>query len=86
MEEKQGPVHEIRLGRIRVTIWGRTTNSESVEYYTKLSRHYKDDEGKWTEAYGYWPEDLPIVLKLARNADDWISKRKAKDNLAKLNF
>lgn len=84
--EKQRPVHEYRLGRIRLTIWGRDGGSDGVEYYSVISRLYKNDEDEWSHAYGFWPEDLPIVLKLVRNSDDWICKRKTKDALQAQNF
>ncbi|MCA9008485.1 MAG: hypothetical protein KDB01_02005 [Planctomycetaceae bacterium] len=78
MEEKQKPVHEIRLGRIRAAIWGHNNASGGTEYYTVISRVYKDDEGKWAQSHGYWPEDLPVANKVGEMALIWIWKQKAR--------
>lgn len=84
MEEKQRPVHEVRLGRIRVTIWGRTGGSGSPEYYSVPSRLYKDDEDNWAQTDGFWPEDLPVLMKLLDMAAIWIWKQKSKGLSARI--
>lgn len=81
---KQKPVHELRLGRIRVTIWARNNGSGGTEHYTVISRLYKDDEGKWAQASGFWPEDLPVVNKLNERAMLWIWKQKSGHLSAKI--
>ena len=51
--QKQKPVHEIRLGRIRVAIWANQSNGKGVWFNTTIVRLYKDgDEWKETAAYG----------------------------------
>ncbi len=74
MAQKQKPVHEIRLGRIRVTIWANQSNGEGVWFNTTIIRHYKDGE-QWKETATFRREDLPIVAKAADMAYDWIWKQ-----------
>ena len=78
MDDKPRPAHEIRLGRIRVTIWSRNSGSGSIEYYSVACRLYKDANNRWAQASGYWPEDLPVVAKVLDMAALWIWKQKSK--------
>lgn len=78
-KEKQKPAHELRLGRIRVTIWARKSGNSSIEYYSVPMRLFKDDEDQWNQINGYWPEDLPILTKLSEMASLWIWRKKAMD-------
>ncbi len=48
---KQRPAHEIRLGRIKATIWANQ-NDNGTWYNVTLSRSYKDgDEWKWVQLF-----------------------------------
>jgi hypothetical protein len=67
---KQKPVHEIRLGRIKATIWENDTDN-GTRYNVAVSRLYKDgDEWKQTTSFGR--DDLPLVAKVADLAHTWI--------------
>ena len=67
---KQKPVHEIRLGRIKATIWENETDN-GTRYNVVISRIYKDgDEWKQTTSFGR--DDLPLVAKVADLAHTWI--------------
>jgi hypothetical protein len=74
MAQKQKPVHEFRLGRIRVAIWANQSNSEGVWFNTSIVRLYKDGD-KWKETTAYGRDDLPLVSKAADMAYDWIWKQ-----------
>ena len=66
---KQKPVHEIRLGRIKATIWENETEN-GPRYNVTVSRLYKDgDEWKQTTSFGR--DDLPLVAKVADLAHTW---------------
>ena len=45
---KQQPAHEIKLGKIRATIWANETEDHEVWFNTTISRLYKNGEG-WRE-------------------------------------
>ena len=66
----QNPVHEIRLGAIKATIWANET-SVGTRHNVNVSRLYKDgDEWKRSDSFGR--EDLPLVAKVADLAHLWI--------------
>lgn len=68
--EKNRPVHEIRLGRIKAAIWENETPSGSRHNVT-VSRLYKDEEG-WKDSTSFGRDDLPLVVKVADQAHSWI--------------
>lgn len=66
---KQKPIHEIRLGRIKATIWENETE-QGTRYNVTVHRLYKDgDEWKQTASFGR--EDLPLVAKVVDMAHTW---------------
>jgi hypothetical protein len=67
---KQKPAHEIRLGRIKATIWANETDN-GTRHNVSISRLFKDgDEWKQTTSFGR--DDLPLVAKVADLAHLWI--------------
>ena len=67
---KQQPVHEIRLGAIKATIWANETTS-GTRHNVTVTRLYKDgDEWKRTESFGR--DDLPVLSKVVDMAHTWI--------------
>lgn len=76
MAEKKKPAHEIKLGRIRATIWPNQTADGDVWFNVTVSRLFKDENG-WRDADSFRRDDLPIVSKVMDMAYDWIWKRQA---------
>ena len=70
MAKQQKPVHEIRMGRIKATIWSNDTSNGSRHNVT-FSRLYKDGD-KWEQSTTFGRDDLPLVMKVANQAHDWI--------------
>lgn len=69
------PVHEIRLGAIKATIWENETNN-GIRYNVNLHRLYKDgDDWKQTESFGR--DDLLTVAKVVDMAHSWIFEQAA---------
>lgn len=67
---KQKPAHEVRLGRIKATIWENETE-QGTRHNVTVNRLYKDgDEWKQTASFGR--EDLPLVAKVVDLAHSWI--------------
>ena len=65
-----GPVHEIRLGAIKATIWQNET-SIGTRHNVTVSRLYKDgDDWKQTESFGR--DDLLLLAKVVDQAHSWI--------------
>ena len=67
---KQKPAHEIRLGRIKATIWENETEN-GTRYNVTVSRNYKDGE-EWKQTGSFGRDDLPLVAKVADLAHSWI--------------
>ena len=70
-QQKQKPVHEIRLGRIRAAIWANETENRQVWFNVTVSRLYKDGD-QWKDTSTYRRDDLPIVAKVMDMAYAWI--------------
>ena len=67
---KQRPAHEIRLGRIKATIWGNQ-NDKGTWYNVTLSRSYKDGD-EWKSSTSFGRDELLTVAKVADLANSWI--------------
>jgi hypothetical protein len=64
------PAQEIRLGRIRATIWANTTE-QGVRYNVIFTRLYKSAD-EWQDAATFARDDLLLVAKVADLAHTWI--------------
>ncbi len=64
------PVHEIRLGRIKATLWENETQN-GTRHNVTLSRLYKDGEN-WKDSSSFGRDDLPLAAKVADQAHSWI--------------
>ena len=65
-----GPVHEVRLGAIKATIWENET-SVGTRHNVTVARLYKDgDEWKQTESFGR--DDLLLLAKVLDQAHSWL--------------
>ena len=79
MSSGNRPVHEIKLGRVRASIWTNVGHLQSVWFNVSISRVYRDgDEWKTTTSFGR--DDLPIVAKAAELAYGWIWKQASQSN------
>lgn len=64
------PAHEIRLGRIKATIWANETEN-GTRYNVTFTRLYKDGD-LWKDSDSFGRDDLPLMAKLADRAHSWI--------------
>jgi hypothetical protein len=64
------PVHEVRLGRIKATIWENDTR-DGIRHNVSLSRIYKDGN-QWKDSTSFGRDDLPLVMKVADMAHTWV--------------
>jgi len=71
MAQKQKPAHEIRLGRIRASIWANNGDNRAVWFNVSLTRLYKDGE-QWKDSSTFRRDDLPVVAKVVDMAYAWI--------------
>lgn len=72
--DKNKPAHEIRLGRIKATIWHNETEGGSSRHNVQIRRIYKDgNDWKTSDAFGR--DDLLLVAEVAAQAAVWIFQR-----------
>jgi hypothetical protein len=66
------PIHEVRLGAIKASVWKNQTES-GVWHNVTLSRIYKDGD-QWKSTNSFGRDDLLLVAKVANEAHSWICK------------
>jgi len=61
------PVHEIRLGRIKATVWQNDAKDSVGESYMTVtfSRLYKNDQDEWRDSKAFFASDLLLLAKTA---------------------
>jgi hypothetical protein len=68
---KNTPVHEVKFGRVRAAVWANEGET-GTWYSVTFSKLYKDREGKWQDSGSFSREDLPLLVKAADQAHDWL--------------
>ena len=72
--DENQPAHEVRMGRIKATLWANPTENGTY-YNVTLTRLYKEgDNWKTSESFGR--DDLPLLAKVANLAHTWIFQQK----------
>lgn len=66
---------EIRLGRIKATIWTNKTES-GTRHNVTVKRLYKEDD-QWKDSDSFGRDDLPLVAKVLDMAHTWIFEQPA---------
>ena len=62
----QKPVDEIRIGRVKATIW-RNATEEQLRHNVTFSRLYKDGD-QWKSTHSFGRNDLLLLAKVADQA------------------
>lgn len=71
MQSSNRPIHEIRLGHIRASIWANENSRQNVWFNVSIVRSYRDGE-EWRTTSSFGRDDLPLVAKAADMAYAWI--------------
>lgn len=69
MKKKQ-PVHEIRIGTIKVNIWCKKTRNGPKHTLT-VARLYRNGD-TWIESSRFSRDDVPLLRKVLDAAHTWI--------------
>jgi hypothetical protein len=65
------PKHEIRLGRVKASIWENPGRQNGiVQYGVTVAKVYRDGD-LWKTTTTFWPDDLPLLVKVADQAFIW---------------
>jgi hypothetical protein len=73
--QRQLPATEIRLGRVRVTVWENHHPERGKWFSLVPSRSYKDGNGEWKSASSFGRDDLLVLAEAARLAYHWVVKQ-----------
>ena len=73
------PVDEVRIGRVKATIWRNETEDGKARFNTVLSRLYKDGDA-WQSTPSFGRNDLLLVAKVADLAHTCVCELSGKDN------
>ena len=69
------PIHEIKLGRIRASVWTNESENQESWFSVSITRVYRDGN-EWRTTTSFGRDDLPLVAKAADMAYAWIWKAK----------
>ena len=75
MNPTNRPVHEIKLGRIRASVWNNDSYRLSSWFNVSITRVYRDGD-RWHTTASFGRDDLPLVAKAAEMAYAWIWEKK----------
>lgn len=81
MSSGNRPIHEIKLGRIRATIWTNHTDRQDVWFNVSVVRLYREGD-EWRTSTSFGRDDLPLVAKAADMAYAWIWNAMEKSDAA----
>lgn len=63
-DEKKKPEFDVKLGRLRATVW-KNKSSEGKEYRSvNFESSYKDKDGNWKNSSSFSEHELPQLEKL----------------------
>ena len=71
MSSGNRPIHEIKLGRIRASIWTNESDRNDTWFNVSTARVYRDED-QWKTTTSFGRDDLPLVAKAAEMAFAWI--------------
>lgn len=79
---KNRPAHEIRIGRIKATIWANPTEKNGTRYNVNVARLYKDAESPndWKLSESFGRDDLLVVGKVLDMVHTWIFEQQQQDD------
>ena len=73
------PVDDVRIGRVKATIWRNKTEDGKPRYNVVLARLYKDGDS-WQSTPSFGRNDLLLVAKVADLAHTRVCELSGKDN------
>ena len=73
------PVDDVRIGRVKATIWRNETEDGKPRYNVALIRLYKDGDS-WQSTPSFGRNDLLLVAKVADLAHTRVCELSGKDN------
>ena len=72
------PADEIRIGRVKATIWMNATEDGQARYSVVFSRLYREDD-QWKSTHSFGRNDLLLLAKVADIAHTRVSALRQDD-------
>mgnify|MGYP001375997386 CR=1 FL=1 len=77
MTDKKPPIHTIRIGNIKASIWENQSSTGKTFFTTTVIRSYRDEHEQWHESAVFYPDDLPKIELATKKAFEFIHTRAA---------
>ena len=71
-EAENKPIHTIRYGSVRATIW-RNEGEKGFFHTVTVSRSWRDEKNEWHDSQSFHFKDLPHLAKAVSDAHSWIA-------------
>lgn len=71
------PVHEVRIGMIKASIWKKKTQS-GPRHTVALVRLFRNGD-RWQESTRFGRDDLPVLRMVVDQAHNWIFENTQRD-------
>ncbi len=68
----QQPIHTIRVGGTKATIWANNRGDGRVLHTTSILRSYQTESGEWKEKNTFLPNQLPELVLASQKAFEFI--------------
>lgn len=68
----QQPIHTIRVGGTKATIWANNRGDGRVLHTTSIVRSYQNEAGDWKETNTFLPNQLPELVLASQKAFEFI--------------
>jgi len=78
VSQKNRPVHEERLGRIKACVW-RNETENGTRYNVTFSRIYKDGD-EWKESDSFGRDDCLLLARVAEITTVWIHRHQQEES------
>jgi hypothetical protein len=72
---KNRPVHEVRLGFVKASVW-ENTNNDVTRHSVTVQKFYKDGD-QWKSTESFSRDDLLPLAKVVDRAHSWICDKPA---------
>lgn len=72
MNDGNKPVHRIKYGAVKATIW-RNDSAKGPFYTVTVSRSWRDDNKEWHDTASFHFKDLPNLAKAISDGHSWIA-------------
>ena len=71
MTTKQKPVHTVRMGKVKASIWANQSDKGITRHNVTVCRIYKAGD-EWKESSSFGRDEIPLLAKVLDQAHTWM--------------